>query len=119
MSGRGRGALMLAAAGAGTLMAARALYRRWLEYDLEGKVVLITGGSRGLGLVLAREFAAEGARIGICARDAGELDRARDELEALHPHLDVFTVPCDVTDRKQIEDTVLAVPMHFGTIDVL
>ena len=43
MNGRGREALMLAAAGAGTLMAARTLYRRWLEYDLEGKTVLITG----------------------------------------------------------------------------
>src|SRR5437764_8643165 len=117
MNGHGRETLMLAAAGAGALVAARALYRRWQEYELKGKTVLITGGSRGLGLVLAREFAAEGARLALCARDAGELDRAREELEARGA--DVFTVTCDVTDRKQIEDTVLAVQMHFGTIDVL
>src|SRR5207248_11797324 len=87
------------------------------RFDLNGKVVLITGGSRGLGLVLAREFAAEGARLGLCARDAAELERAKDELEARGA--EVFTVTCDVTNRKQIEDTVLAVQMHYGTIDVL
>ena len=50
MKGTGKETLALAAAGAGVLLAARALYRRRLEYDLRGKTVLITGGSRGLGL---------------------------------------------------------------------
>jgi NADPH:quinone reductase-like Zn-dependent oxidoreductase len=45
--------LLLAAAGVGALLATRALVRRWSEYDLRGKTVLITGGSRGLGLVMA------------------------------------------------------------------
>src|SRR5256714_13621172 len=93
MNGRGRGALMLAAAGAGTLMAARALYRRWLEYDLEGKTVLITGGSRGLGLVLAREFAAEGAKGAVCARGCAEPERARDALASRGAR--GFAFPCD------------------------
>jgi NAD(P)-dependent dehydrogenase (short-subunit alcohol dehydrogenase family) len=117
MNGRGREALMLAAAGAGTLMAARALYRRWLEYDLEGKTVLITGGSRGLGLVLAREFAEEGARVAICARDCAELGRAREDLASRGAR--VFAFPCDVTDRAQVKELVEVVTDHFGGIDVL
>jgi len=102
---------------AGGVVAAKAVVRKLREYDLSGKVVLITGGSRGLGLVLAREFAKEGARIAICARDRQELEQARQEL--VRRGADVFAIPCDVTDRKQIEDTVLAVQMHFGTLDVL
>ncbi len=70
-------ALKLAAAGAGAYLAARAVYRRLNDYDFAGKTVLITGGSRGLGLALAREFAAQGARVVITARDEAELDRAR------------------------------------------
>jgi len=49
--------------------------QRFFEYDLKNKTVLITGGSRGLGLVMAREFAAEGARLVLCARDEEELNR--------------------------------------------
>ncbi len=64
-----KNALTLAAAGAGALLAARAVYKRFGGYDFEGKTVLITGGSRGLGLVLARGFAAEGANVAVCARD--------------------------------------------------
>src|SRR5256885_14089745 len=117
MTGRGRGALMLAAAGGGTLRAARALYRRWLEYDLEGKTVLITGGSRGLGLVLAREFAAEGANVAVCARDPAELERARRDLEGRGAR--AFAFPCDVTDRAQVKELVEVVTRHFGGVDVL
>src|SRR3712207_4909124 len=55
--------------------------RRLTEQSLHGDVALITGGSRGLGLALAREFAKEGCRLAICARDEAELERARRELE--------------------------------------
>jgi NAD(P)-dependent dehydrogenase (short-subunit alcohol dehydrogenase family) len=117
MDGRERQALMLAAAGAGALAIARALYRRSKEYDLKGKCVLITGGSRGLGLVLAREFADEGARVAICARDNQELERARRDLEARGAQ--VFAFPCDVTDRTQVAELIEVVTRRFGRIDVL
>lgn len=113
----GKAALLLAAAGAGALVAARALYRRWLEYDLRGKTVLITGGSRGLGLVLAREFADEGANVAICARDPAELERARADLASRGARVCAF--PCDVTDRAQVKELVEVVTDHFGAIDVL
>lgn len=110
-------ALKLAAAGAGAYLAARAVYRRLGGYDFEGKTVLITGGSRGLGLVLARGFAAEGANVAICARDPQELERARADLAARGAR--AFAFPCDVTDRAQVRELVDVVTRHFGCIDVL
>jgi NAD(P)-dependent dehydrogenase (short-subunit alcohol dehydrogenase family) len=117
MSERNRDVLMWAAAGAGALLAARAAVRRWSDYDLRGKVVLITGGSRGLGLVMAREFASEGAQVAICARDVDELERARADLSERGAR--VVAVPCDVTERTQVAEMVNVVRDHFGRIDVL
>lgn len=110
-------AVLLAAAGVGALLATRALVRRWSEYDLRGKSVLITGGSRGLGLVMAREFAREGARLAICARDEGELERARANLKKLGAQ--VIAVPCNVTERTQVNEMVSVVTDHYGQVDVL
>lgn len=110
-------ALILAAAGAGALLAARAFFRQRNAYDFRGKTVLITGGSRGLGLVLAREFAEEGANVAICARDNEELERARRDLAARGAN--AYAFPCDVTDRAQVEELVEVVERHFGGIDVL
>jgi NAD(P)-dependent dehydrogenase (short-subunit alcohol dehydrogenase family) len=110
-------ALKLAAAGAGAYLAARAVYRRFGGYSFEGKTVLITGGSRGLGLVLARGFAAEGANVAICARDPVELERARADLASRGARAIAF--PCDVTDRAQVRELVDVVTRHFGRVDVL
>jgi NAD(P)-dependent dehydrogenase (short-subunit alcohol dehydrogenase family) len=117
MKGKEKNALMLAAVGAGALLAARAAFRRWQEYGLRGKTVLITGGSRGLGLVMAREFAREGANVALCARDREELERARENLAEQGAR--VLAFPCDVTDRSQVRELVEVVTGHFGRIDVL
>jgi NAD(P)-dependent dehydrogenase (short-subunit alcohol dehydrogenase family) len=85
--------------------------------DFAGKVAFITGGSRGLGLQLAREFARAGCRIAICARDEGELARAAADLRSRDA--EVFTVPCDVADRGQMERAIADATRHFGRIDVL
>ena len=108
---------MLAAAGAGAVAIARTLYRRSKEYDLKGKAVLVTGGSRGLGLVLSREFSDAGARVAICARDPRELERARADLSARGA--EVFALPCDVTDRAQVSELIEVVTRRFGRVDVL
>ena len=81
------------------------------------KVVLITGGSRGLGLVLARKFCAEGARVALLARDPDELARAREEL--VRRGGKVLTISCDLLDPAQIDDAVQRVVDHFGRLDVV
>lgn len=107
---------LLMAGGAGALLL-REVVRHRRAFELRGKIVLITGGSRGLGLVLARAFAREGAHIALCARDGSELDRARADL--LRSGADVYTVVCDVTDLQAVETMVQQVSYHFGHIDVL
>lgn len=87
------------------------------EYDFTDKTVLITGGSRGLGLVMAREFAREGARLAICARDEEELEQARIDLEKFG--VDVLAVPCDVTNKESVNKMIATVNDRFGAIDVL
>lgn len=109
-----------ATAGALALEAARLITRAFAkpsDYDLRGKVALITGGSRGLGLVLARELALEGARLAICARDAAELERARIDLATRGA--DVLAVTCDVTNRGEVDAMMAAVIKRFGQLDIL
>jgi NAD(P)-dependent dehydrogenase (short-subunit alcohol dehydrogenase family) len=102
---------------AGAAMGARALYRSRRKYDLQRKVVLITGGSRGLGLALAEEFAAKGARIVICAREQEELSRARVQLE--ERGAEVLDVVCDVSDRQSVQRLIDEVRNRFGEVEVL
>jgi NAD(P)-dependent dehydrogenase (short-subunit alcohol dehydrogenase family) len=100
-----------------TALAARRAFVRRCEADLRGNVVLITGGSRGLGLALAEELAAQECRMALCARDAGELARAADHLKSRHG--EVLTVVCDVTDRDQVAAMVRQVTDHYGALDLL
>ena len=104
-------------AGAGALLAARSIYRNFTAYDFSGKTVLITGGSRGLGLVMARQLAKEGARLVLCARDETELENARMELAG--KGADVLVQKCDVTVEQQVNDMITNVLNEFGPIDVL
>jgi NAD(P)-dependent dehydrogenase (short-subunit alcohol dehydrogenase family) len=110
-----RGALL--AAGIGLGLVTWELVQRRREADLRGQVALITGGSRGLGLLLARELAREGCRIAICARDQGELECAREDLEGRGA--EVLRVRCDVADRAQVDHLVQEVTRRFGRVDVL
>src|SRR3954465_9051617 len=106
---------LLLAAGFGAMWAARSL--RLKSYDLLGRTVVITGGSRGLGLALAREVAAQGARVAICARDADSLERARHSLEQLGAA--VMAEPCDVTEPDSVSRFFERVHERFGPVDVL
>lgn len=102
--------------GTAGLVAWRTLRRR-RRADLTGQVVLITGGSRGLGLLLAREFARQGCRIAICARDAKQLEHARADLEARGA--EVFAHPCDVSDRAQVETLIREINTRLGPVEIL
>jgi short-subunit dehydrogenase len=106
-----------AALSAGGVMLARQCLGKSTSYELAGKVVLITGGSRGLGLVLAREFARARARVAICARDEKELIRARSELKKLS--VQVMAVRCDVTNSAEVKELIDIVQDKFGPIDIL
>lgn len=109
--------LSLAAAGAGLFAACRILRRHRRYLNPRGKVVLITGGSRGLGLLLARQFSAAGARVVVCARDGEELKRASDEFAG--SGRDFVALPCDVTDREQIHKLIDEIVRDMGRLDIL
>lgn len=106
-------ALLLAAA---TMLARRAWHRA-RALDFAGKTVVIFGGSRGLGLVLAREFAAERANLVLVARDRHELNRAQADVEERGAR--VLAISCDVRDRIQVEGAIEGALAEYGTIDVL
>jgi short-subunit dehydrogenase len=93
--------------------AAWRLVRR-ASYSLAGRTVFITGGSRGLGLVLARQLLDQGARVALSARSAEELDAARGQLSA-----EVRTYVCDLSDREAVEQVIRRATEELGGIDVL
>lgn len=87
------------------------------RYRFRDRVVVITGGSRGLGLVLARKFAEKGARLAIMARDTQELSRAKADLVARGAC--VLALSCDVCRPDQVRWSLARVANAFGRIDVL
>lgn len=106
----------LAATGFGLVLAgSKFIQRRGM--NLQGQVVAITGGSRGLGLAIAEEFAHQGARLVLCARDEEELNQAQQHLAQLGAK--ALTIPCDITDRQQAQRLVQQATEHFGRIDIL
>jgi NAD(P)-dependent dehydrogenase (short-subunit alcohol dehydrogenase family) len=91
--------------------------KRRRRINFAGRVVIITGGSRGLGLLLARRFRAEGARLALLARNPDELQRAAMSLDPQKRR--VLPIVCDVTNPAQVTAAVNIVLQHFGRIDVL
>jgi NAD(P)-dependent dehydrogenase (short-subunit alcohol dehydrogenase family) len=102
---------------AGGYVAYRVMTARLRHYDFRGRVVVVTGGSRGLGLLLSRRLAAEGARLAICARNEQELNRAAQQLRECGA--DVLSFQCDLTDEQQLEDFFATVRYEMGPVDVL
>ena len=117
MSGTVRNRLVPLAGVVGAALAAREMLARASEADLSGQVALITGGSRGLGLAMARELADQGCRLVICARDQAELQRAGEELG--QRGAEVLAIECDLADRSDVDRMVSQVRLSFGQIDVL
>lgn len=116
MNREARFALGLVAGAAAAIAASREMQRR-NAIDFAGRVVVITGGSRGLGLVMARQFAAEGARLCLLARDEAELARARTELEDIGA--EVMAVRCDVRRRADVRAAIDRVLEQWSVVDVL
>jgi NAD(P)-dependent dehydrogenase (short-subunit alcohol dehydrogenase family) len=84
-----------------------------MDLGLHGKAVLITGGSKGIGLACATAFTAEGARVAICSRDLGNIDRARATLPG------VLGVAADLTNAEAAAAMVEDVERQLGPIDIL
>ena len=103
---------------AGVCLLGRELLGRLSEADLTNNVVLVTGGSRGLGLALAQEFAAHNCTVSICARDSDELARAKSLLvEKGASRIETFV--CDLREQAQAEQLIATVTERLGRIDIL
>jgi NAD(P)-dependent dehydrogenase (short-subunit alcohol dehydrogenase family) len=106
----------LAAAVAAGLLAARAAVRNRDAISFEGRVVVITGGSRGLGLVIARQLVREGARVCLLARDNAELERASRQFPQ---DAEILTIRCDVRRRADVRHAMDRVLERWPAVDVL
>ncbi len=89
-----------------------------MDLGLEGKTVLVTGATRGIGADIARGFAEEGARVAICARTRADLDARSAEISQA-TGATVVGVPVDLSRRGEPERLVREVVDRFGRIDVL
>jgi NAD(P)-dependent dehydrogenase (short-subunit alcohol dehydrogenase family) len=92
-----------------------------MDLELDDKVVLITGGSDGLGRAAAARLVAEGARVAICARDEQRLESTAAELEAIGADSggEVLAMPADVTDPAALEGFLGAAVERWGRVDGL
>ena len=88
-----------------------------MKLGLDGKVVFITGGSKGIGLACARAFATEGSRVAIASRGQENLDRARQTLA--QERIEVFTAQADFSNPDEAHAAVAAAESALGPIDVL
>jgi NAD(P)-dependent dehydrogenase (short-subunit alcohol dehydrogenase family) len=108
--------LRMAAVGLASWLAYR-YYQSSRAYSFTGKTVLIIGGTRGLGLVMARRLAREGANLAVCARDPEEVQQAVADLAPRGTH--VMARPCDLRYRDHVREFLDEVRRHLGQIDVL
>jgi 3-oxoacyl-[acyl-carrier protein] reductase len=87
------------------------------EKALDGKVALVTGASRGIGLAIARTLGRMGAKLSLCARDAKRLATVASEFE--RARIAVLTIPADVTRPADLASLVQKTEESFGPIEVL
>ncbi len=88
------------------------------QFKLNGRIALIVGGNRGLGLAMAKALAEAGAGIAIAARDEKTNQASAEEIKSLYG-VDCISVHCDVTSEESVKKTVKSVIEHFGKIDIL
>jgi short-subunit dehydrogenase len=106
----------------GTLAAAALTTWRKRSNHLANRVVLITGGSRGLGLAMAEEFGRKGARLALAARDNDELERARKLLMqrgVITAENEVLLFPSDLRNHEDAKELIRQTTAYFGQIDIL
>lgn len=84
---------------------------------VEGKVVIVTGGGRGIGFGISTAFAKEGAKLVITGRNAQTLEEAKEKLEAYGA--EILTVPADGADEESVKNVIAKTIERFGKLDVL
>jgi len=89
-----------------------------MEIRLDGRSAIITGGSKGLGLAIAQEYAASGADVAILARDQGALAEAKSQIEAGAPGRKVVAISCDVAKAADISRACDEAMSAFGKVDI-
>ena len=105
--------------GLGLGVAALALSKVTKPYSFQNRVAMITGGSRGLGLALAKRLVREGAYVSLLARDLKELEQAKNLLMNYTSDDHVLLCECDVTDNGQLTKAFQKTTHELGAIDVL
>src|SRR3546814_557217 len=86
-------------------------------FNLEEKIALVTGGSQGIGLAIAKGLGEAGARVIINGRNRGKLEQAVSELQS--QGLDAAGFPFDVTDALQVDVAIKAMEAAIGPVDIL
>jgi 3-oxoacyl-[acyl-carrier protein] reductase len=89
------------------------------QFSVDGKTVLITGSSQGIGKVTAERFAADGANVVVSSRSQEKIDDVVAGIEAENPPGEALAVECDVRERDAVEALVEATVEEFGSLDVL
>lgn len=109
--------LLMLGLGMSVVNTATTIARMFRRIEFKDKVVVITGGSRGLGLVLARKFAKENAKLVLIARDTEELEAAEKELQ--DTGVEAHIIVCDVTVQEDVQAAIESIFEQMGQIDVL
>jgi len=88
-----------------------------MDFDLTGRVAVITGPAKGMGAAITKSFAGEGAKLALVGRDVAAIDPVADAVRALGG--EAIVVPCDLTDAAQCEAAAQETNSAFGRIDIL
>jgi 3-hydroxybutyrate dehydrogenase len=90
-----------------------------MHITLDGRTAMITGGSKGLGLAMAKMFAESGGHVALVARGAEALEAAAAEIRAAAPGAKVVTVPADIRTEQGCADAAAAAIAGLGQVDIL
>jgi len=88
-----------------------------MDFNLAGRVAVITGPAKGMGAAITKAFAAEGSRLALIGRDTAAIEPVTQEVHALGA--EAIVVPCDLTDARQCERAAQATVEAYGRIDIL